>query len=442
MIDYSEKELLMLSNFVYLPASSDQGTIGEILDKYMEADGNYTPESVKNAGIGGGLDNDQVSQLFKIMKEECDKNPDFADLSPSRILNESDVRGICYTNSKDENPVIVFRGTGGTTEAWQDNMYGGFKTDTRIQKVANDFVKYECGIYENCVVTGHSKGGNLSQYVTVMNSDRISRCVSFDGQGMNSDFINTNAEKIAECSGKIKSVSAYNDFVNILLTCIAGEAIYVNNKKGGVQAHSSFYLLDSNEYDDNGNFISFRSKSPVADVLDNVTDKITELLSKGDATDNLIIGGILGEAVATFVSAKDIDQVGLGVQTALNKALMAFSVKMKSLFDDPDADVKLLPTGGVYFDQKGVLTVADSFSTDLDITKRLIERTEDIKNSIDYDIASKFYTDIVLTRIVENMSKLNISMQGIKNLICEASLAYEKREMGIVESVSTSLQKI
>jgi len=442
MIDYTEKELLMLSNFVYLPASQEEGTIGEIVKRYSETDGNYTAQSVAGAGTGGGLDNDQVSQLFTLMSEECDRNPDFADLSPARALEEKDVRGICYTNSKDQNPVIVFRGTGGTAEAWQDNMYGGFRNDTRIQKLANDFVKYECGVYEDCVVTGHSKGGNLSQYVTVMNSDKISRCVSFDGQGMNKDFISRYSDKIAASSGKIKSISAYNDFVNILLTCIAGEAVYVNNKKSGANAHSSFYLLDSNEYDKDGNFVSLREQSPITEALDKATDKITDILGIRDHTDNIILGGILGEAIATVLSAKDIDQFGSGAKSTINKALMAFSLKMKTLFDDEDAEVKMLPTGGVYFDQKSILCVADSFDTNIGITSRLIEQTETIKNSIDYDIASKFYTETALTRVVENMSELRNSMNYIKNVIYEASASYEKRETEIVADISTSLQRI
>lgn len=437
MENYSEKELLMLSNYIYLNAANDDCTIGESLAKYCDNSGNFTPESVINAGTGGGLDNDQVSQLFKEMDKECKNNPEFADLSPARRLEEKDVRGICYTNSKDENPVIVFRGTGGTKEAWQDNMYGGFVTDTRIQKVANDFVKYECGNYSNCVVTGHSKGGNLSQYVTIMNGDMIKRCVSFDGQGMNNDFISMNADKIAHNAGKIKSISAYNDFVNILLTCIAGEAIYVNNKKNGVNAHSSFYLLDSNEFDENGNFANTMPQSKITTAIKSVTDEIVDVLGFSSETDNLILGGILGEAISTLMDIDSVDELKEGLSSTANQAMMAFSLKMKRLFDDPDADIKALPSGGVYFDLPRVNNVAQMYDSKACNTNRLISQTEVIKESLDYDIATRFYTDIALARIVEDMQNAKNKLFDLQRVICDAGNIYNKRETSIAFQIQS-----
>ena len=50
-------------------------------------------------------------------------------------------------------------------------------------------MKYECANYTDITVTGHSKGGNMSQYATVMCSGQVSKCISFDGQGFNKDFI-------------------------------------------------------------------------------------------------------------------------------------------------------------------------------------------------------------------------------------------------------------
>ena len=40
----------------------------------------------------------------------------------------------------------------------------------------------------NITVTGHFKGGNKAQYVTIV-TDRIGRCVSFDGQGFSKEFL-------------------------------------------------------------------------------------------------------------------------------------------------------------------------------------------------------------------------------------------------------------
>jgi len=436
MIDYSEKQLLMLSNFVYLPASKSDMTIDEVLKQYEAPGGEFTAESVQNAGTGGGLDADQVSQLFTEMKQECRKNQDFAQLSPARRLEESDVRGICYTNSKNENPVIVFRGTGGTKEAWQDNMYGGFTTDTRIQKTANDFVKYECGVFSDCVVTGHSKGGNLSQYVTVMNGDKISRCVSFDGQGMNNEFIANNAELVANASGKIKSICAYNDFVSILLTCIAGEVVYVKNNGSGIDGHSSLYMLTSNEYDENGNFISTKKQSPITGAMGSVTDKIVSTMGIMDETDNLLIGGILGEAIASLTASDNVENTSESIKRAINESMLLFSLKMKSLFDNPNEDIRSLPSGGVYFDYFGIRKIVDMYGDDINDTQRILARTDEIRGSIDMDIATRFYTDIALSRIVEQLIKIRAGFETLEMIMCESTGLYLKHE----ETISARMQ--
>lgn len=429
-MNYSEKELLMLSNFVYLPASLEDGTISEILAEYRTADGTFTPESVAGAGIGGGLDSKQVSELFTIMQAECDSgNNGFGDLSAARRLEESDVRGICYTNKADENPVIVFRGTGGTTKAWQDNMYGSFETDTRIQKVASDFVKYECGAYENCTVTGHSKGGNLSQYVTIMNEDKIASCISFDGQGMNSDFVATNREMVEAASGKIKSISAYNDFVNILLTGVAGTYFYALNDKSGVNAHSSFYLLTSNEYDENGNFITSREQSVVASSMKITTDRIVEVIGEGNEEDNRLLCGILGEAVGSIVCAQDEEDVKGTLKSTANEIMLIFKDKLKSIFGDNDEiNVCTLPSGGFYFDSDGVRRLCDEYEADRTHQLSLIAKTGIIKDSIDYSIATRFYTDIALARVLDDLADIQTRMRNIENVLGITVEEYTKRE--------------
>ena len=429
MSDYSEKELLMLSNFVYLNVSKQDGTISEILSEYRSSDGSFTEESVRAAGTGGGLDSKQVSELFTVMQEECDKSgSDFGELSAARRLEEEDVRGICYTNKMDENPVVVFRGTGGTKEAWTDNMYGGFETDTRIQKEASDFVKYECAAYENISVTGHSKGGNLSQYVTVMNGDKIASCVSFDGQGMNADFIGQNSENLSKYGGKIKSICAYNDFVNILLTTIAGTVLYVKNSESGVNAHSSFYLLKSNEYDQNGNFISGVSQSPVEKSMKKITDIITGLIGAGDDADNLILGGILGEAVATMVMAGSDEEVKDSLKKAASEAMLAVSLKFDSFFNETGDESMALPSQGVYFDRQGVNALAISLSDNMLLTDKMAKKTEKVMENLDISIASRFYADLALGRMVERMGELSVKMEEMEELLNVACEKYASKE--------------
>ena len=54
------------------------------------------------------------------------------------------------------------------------------------------------------------------------------------------------ADEIAENRGKIKSISAEKDFVNILLNPIANERVYLEGADG-FDAHSSYYLWEKNK---------------------------------------------------------------------------------------------------------------------------------------------------------------------------------------------------
>ena len=68
------------------------------------------------------------------------------------------------------------------------------------------------------IVSGHSKGGNKAQFVAV-NSPLATECCSFDGQGFSPEAIEmfkTNFPDYETRRSKIYSISADNDYVNVL----------------------------------------------------------------------------------------------------------------------------------------------------------------------------------------------------------------------------------
>lgn len=69
------------------------------------------------------------------------------------------------------------------------------------------------------IVSGHSKGGNKAQFVTI-NDHRVFMCISFDGQGFSPEAAALFKERYGgafeERRKKIHSFSADNDFVNVL----------------------------------------------------------------------------------------------------------------------------------------------------------------------------------------------------------------------------------
>lgn len=425
-MNYTNRELLLLSNFVYIPACISDRPIKEIIDAYRDESGSFTEESVLEAARGGGMSCSDVAVVFTQMDKNISENPSFGQLSASRRLEENDVRAVCYTDAKDKDPVVVFRGTGGTKEAWRDNFEGAYEEDTKIQKLADEFVKNECGAYKDIVVTGHSKGGNLAQYVTVKETDMVNRCVSFDGQGFGDDFINDNKNAIMESSGKICSFSAYNDFVNILLTCIAGETIYVANRPDAISAHSSVTLLTENEFDENGDFVTVRSQGFVAKELSALTDVICNGLSIASDTDKKVMSAIAGSAVSYALTVPDNGDNGLlwhtFTLTGANLALkMAKEEKLRS-YEEP------LVSRNVYMDTGRCRSAAAKISDQITSVRSVNARIDSVRVDMAYTISSRLCAEHVLERVCENLSVICERLDGLSEMITGIAALYEKTE--------------
>ncbi len=119
--------------------------------------------------------------------------------------------------------------------------------------------------YNDITVVGHSKGGNKAQYVTVL-SDKVTRCVSMDGQGFSNEFLEKYWAEIQKKGSAIKNYSLNNVFVHILLFPVPGsEQLYFEGygMETGLENHSPnsfFYVIDQDghavlKYDENGIYL-------------------------------------------------------------------------------------------------------------------------------------------------------------------------------------------
>nr|MCR4657076.1 DUF2974 domain-containing protein [Lachnospiraceae bacterium] len=255
MAGFSEEELILLNNYIYFNCASEHKTFESALDAFSSGGESgkreFKDESFKYEACAG-LSEEDAKDVFERMDRAMSKGGSLEGLTIERTLDEGGIRAMCVKKPSGE-ACVIFRGTGGTYEAWLDNVRGEFIVDTQIQKAAMDFVKYDCGEFSDLTVSGHSKGGNLAQFVTVTCASQISQCISFDGQGFNSEFLKTHEKEIEEAKGKIRSVSADNDYVNILLHSIAGETVYIRNKNHSPEgAHCSYSLLKYGQFDENG----------------------------------------------------------------------------------------------------------------------------------------------------------------------------------------------
>ena len=132
---------------------------------------------------------------------------------------DDSVQAICFTDPNDSDSALVaFKGSTGQKE-WQDNGSGLGLSDTQKQKEALEYI--ENLSYDSITVTGHSKGGNKAQYVTVL-SDKVDRCISMDGQGFSQEFLDKYYAEIEKKGGCIKNYFLDGDFVSILLFPVPG----------------------------------------------------------------------------------------------------------------------------------------------------------------------------------------------------------------------------
>lgn len=238
----SNSQLLMLDILIYADDyCCDNKTVGEIIEEMKNDLDNG--ESIE----GGMMTNDD----WRAIIANVEGDPTLLKYTVQKYKNNTDtgMRATCFVdNVKHPTDVnVVFRGTSGAYE-WRDNGQGGYKTDTEQQQAAADYINGLPLEYGDAItVTGHSKGGNKAQYVTIA-TDRISRCVSYDGQGFSQEFVDEYRDKIDERAARIENISASKDYVNCLLYSIAGTKTYVitEEQDNFFHYHKPSILLDEN----------------------------------------------------------------------------------------------------------------------------------------------------------------------------------------------------
>ncbi len=196
----------------------------------------YTYIGYENAKDGQSLkdivndiaNNPQFNQNenYLVLKDAINNNSDIGNLricGQSCNIYENDTINACAFTSSDGDVYVTFRGTG--DGRWVDNGIAFGANDSPIQQEASKYFDYLCEIYDwdnsnNIIITGHSKGGNLSQYVTMTSENRglIDACYSLDGQGFSPEAIER-FKKLSDYDeqlDKLWSISGINDPINQL----------------------------------------------------------------------------------------------------------------------------------------------------------------------------------------------------------------------------------
>lgn len=211
----SMTQLLLLNNLIYVSGLRNGVTIGDAASKMMKK------------RLGKESEEETVALLGAILRDALLSSYWICDY----VKEDSGMEVACFVDEKElpQDVNVVFRGTGSDQE-WRDNGEGAYLADTAAQKQAADYIRKLPGMYgHQLTVTGHSKGGNKAQYVTIT-TDRVSKCLSFDGQGFSLAFLAKYEKEIQRKMSWIVSVAAAHDYINCLLCPIAATAIYIEDR--------------------------------------------------------------------------------------------------------------------------------------------------------------------------------------------------------------------
>lgn len=234
MSQLSNEQLILLNNLIYLNDVASLENIGLTLEQIIEK------KIYSNGDLKVNIDTEGNDT------EACQTKEEWIQIIKA-ILNDPTLRNLKLTNSyehdnkkrdaKDDtgsrficlddgegNQTVVIRGSNCNVH-WDDNFAGLIESDTDLQQEAYNWVNSLP--YTNLTITGHSKGGNLATYCAT--SDKVSRVLSYDGQGFSDEYLKKYGPLIAANKDKITLIAASEDYVHPLLYPFYGEIIEIDS---------------------------------------------------------------------------------------------------------------------------------------------------------------------------------------------------------------------
>jgi len=309
MSDPTDDELLIINCLLYSNAMENgvNGSVYDFADHLLQ-----TPSEIDTI-FQYDLPGEMTRKEFEQVLTNVTQGPDSDDYK-AMIITDVDVEAGSPLSSSDKKqaeelvmatidfngqPIIAFKGTGGDIN-WRDNGEGGYYniTDSKQQQYALDYFNRQMDEYPDGTqawVSGHSRGGNFAQYVTVLAGDRVSECYSFDGQGFNRAFFAKYGDLVEANGGKIHSISNYSDFVNVLFGSMASHSgateVFTGDNKlhlngglahGMARLHSPYTIFG---HDGDGLFINdsqMWGEGPLIQTLDDFVDYAEKFMRKED----------------------------------------------------------------------------------------------------------------------------------------------------------------
>lgn len=287
MINLNYEEIILLDSLIYLNLEAEKGErLLDIIDRSL-INNEFTRFININKNCELEISEYKWKNILYSVKDNFNLNKLKIDDIESR---ENNINQICFIDDYGE-VIVIYKGTSNLSE-WDDNAKGAYEYDTEEQINALNYIgKLN---HENITVSGHSKGGNKAQYVSIL-SEKVKKCISINGQGFSNEFLNKYKEEIDKNKYKIITINSKNDYVNCLFNSISYEDIYIETKYqiNLLNYHKAEILLD-----DNGRL---RSKTNESNLTKEISKFSTALISElPNNIRNLTIDGVMG-AVEFFL---------------------------------------------------------------------------------------------------------------------------------------------
>lgn len=175
----------------------------------------------------------------------------------------------------EENTYIIYGRSG--NEISRKTVQQDYATDQQVEALNwfNSLVaKNNWNVNSPIIVSGHSKGGNKAQFIT-MHTDLVNTCYSFDGQGFSPEALtllkNRLGEKFETRRQKIWSLATENDYVNVL-----GERLMQEDKIYYFESSLGFHYLES-MLNYNGEFNPICEQGKLSKYVEKISKEIMEL---------------------------------------------------------------------------------------------------------------------------------------------------------------------
>ena len=417
-MSFSDQDIMMIENLTYLTGgnaikgssfepsvkpfkSVDKcATMAEYLNQFsdeMLAQLDKQSKKTYNGEISGS----EWAAMIRHMKSNANiYNLKVADYN-------KDVGALCFVAS-DGQPIVAFVGTKDGAE-WIDNVEGLNRSDTECQKAALDYINSLP--YDDIIVTGHSKGGNKAQYVTICAPEgKVKQCVSLDGQGFSQEFYDKYGHLVQERANRIKNYSLSSDFVNILLFPVPGsQQIYVDGGKDVgtiLENHSPNAFFDYYR-DENGNWVVVVNSNgdPTLNISGNKSDLailqdfVAFFMNNASDEEKKLMIDFLSQLLAGVRSQKWTKEQIIEYLMTNQEALalfMAYLIKYMEVFDISQPEVvAMLDALGISDALLVALGVADHFFNISALIEFIYKNLTDGKRDWIIETLLKFLGDAV-----------------------------------------------